>query len=823
MKTATLILVLTCTSFAANPRTIFKSIIVVDTLIDSALTSGSIVVNSAHKIVNGVVDSANNAKRAVFADSSKNTHKADTSIGAKRSVFSDSSTNSHKSDTSVVSRSSTLWGAHSVPAGQVNNYVLTTDGNNWSWTSKSLLDTTLPAIQSINGSSASAQTIKGEKGLEVLDSGATLQTHVIQPATGYIIPTGANNRVDSSNHADTADKSNRSAFSDSSTNSHKSDTSLAAKRSAFADSSTNSYKADTALDAGKFGGKSTAYYDTIGHGAKFNVDQTSPQTVIGTPRFPDLLFPSWSQGSPTYSTLNDYLKLTQSSGKLDSNSFVITANGNGTVSISGGKCVIKSTNTVNAETKFYDFIGQANISLVDSTVNYLVFNCPTLTVFASTSRDTIHQYDQFIVGRVYREGNDASEVSNTGMNVYNFNRRQHNKELEIYGLRYVSGAVVSEYGTRQLLSTSGVWYIGETRFTTPGKRSDTAGVDIYWRASPSGWKRTAGFTGSIPDTGYDNGSGTIVGLQNTNRYGIYFLYVCVQGDMYLVYGQGDYLTLADARAAVAPATLPHYVSTNTRLRYKLIFKKGATNFAELDEFTSNNYQISNAVSHNDLSGLQGGTSAQYYHLTAAQQTEISNDSISRAAFAHNADSLGHKPASYYDTIGHGTIGYIHRTFEFSLNGQASGTVGLFSRAGASTNNPAGLYPVTYNSNNFENGQTDGYVALHNCVINDLTITFAQVAVNQGTVGASPVIRLTFYKNRVAARDSIGIANITISSTGVGVNNSLGTNSKQAVTLTNLGISLTAGDAWGFEFTPLQANNNQINALGRAYVVIDTRE
>ncbi len=69
-------------------------------------------------------------------------------------------------------------------------------------------------ITSINTGTAAAHTIVGEQGLQVLDSGTNLYKHVIIPATGYIIPTGSNLRVDSASLCDTVKKvDNRYALS----------------------------------------------------------------------------------------------------------------------------------------------------------------------------------------------------------------------------------------------------------------------------------------------------------------------------------------------------------------------------------------------------------------------------------------------------------------------------------------------------------------------------------------------------------------------------------------------------------------------------------
>jgi hypothetical protein len=97
-------------------------------------------------------------------------------------------------DSCRASYKTTLWGTHPVPAEGMNNQVLTTDGaGTWSFSDKT--GGTAGTITSINGSSEALQTILGDNGLTVVDSGTGNFVHKIRPASGYIIPPGANDSI----------------------------------------------------------------------------------------------------------------------------------------------------------------------------------------------------------------------------------------------------------------------------------------------------------------------------------------------------------------------------------------------------------------------------------------------------------------------------------------------------------------------------------------------------------------------------------------------------------------------------------------------------
>lgn len=112
------------------------------------------------------------------------------------------------------------WDGQIKPADGTNGQVLKTDGvGNWFFADEGSVIAGF--IQSINGSNETAQTILGDNGLQVVDSGTGNPVHKIRPVSGKIIPSGTGDTV---------------SFSDSS------------------------------LGSASLGGYPASYHDSVGHG-----------------------------------------------------------------------------------------------------------------------------------------------------------------------------------------------------------------------------------------------------------------------------------------------------------------------------------------------------------------------------------------------------------------------------------------------------------------------------------------------------------------------------------------------------------------------------
>lgn len=361
---------------------------------------------------------------------------------------------------------------------------------------------------------------------------------------------------------------------------------------------------------------------------------TSTGTVDATPTneqlalFSDLItenikFPP-GVGSPDWDSVADFFNTCQSSGRISGGVVTAHAGPDGTVDISELVGLIRKTNALDSELVFFKMAAQASLALTDNNLNYLYldYNSGAPAIKATTDRTTIHEYDNFTVGRVYRSGT-AVDIVQSGTNIYNAYRRIHNRLIKRYGFHWCSGSAVAESDTRKLSVTDGVWYMGNTEIDVTGYDTNVSGDFSTYYLTGSTWTKTTGVT-QLGNTQYNDVVSGLVAL-GVSKFANYWVYLCPQGELYVVYGQVQYNSLAEAQAAQSPASLPDYLVKNARLVARISWKQGATNFSSITNANLVNLPASSAVTHNNLGGLQGGTSSEYYHLTNTQHTALSAD------------------------------------------------------------------------------------------------------------------------------------------------------------------------------------------------------
>jgi len=227
----------------------------------------------------------------------------------------------------------------------------------------------------------------------------------------------------------------------------------------------------------------------------------------------------------------------------------------------------------------------------------------------------------------------------------------------------------------------------------------------------------------------------------------------------------------------------------------------------------------------DLSGLVPNTrTVNGAPLSADVTLTTANvaDSVD-ARYCTDAEKVIIGNTSGVNTGNQDLSGYVttaSESYVFVMPGQASGTTGLFGKVGGTSQGQITM-PTTSNSNNDGNGGFDPYLVTTARTITTAYVHLRQVAVNQGTVGASPVARFDVYKHAYNGRTLVGSISVPINPTLCNVNNSLGTDHTQFVVVTGLSMALAAGDVFGLEFVNLQANNNQVNAIGRVKIILKT--
>jgi len=328
-------------------------------------------------------------------------------------------------------------------------------------------------------------------------------------------------------------------------------------------------------------------------------------------------------GAATYDDVQDWLNNTQSGGIVAGAE--ISDDGDGTITLSSGQGYIRTTTGDIGLIKAFDIAADSStgVALVDNDTNfvYVDYNAGSPKFAVTIDRDSIHISDQFDVGRVYRAGT-VLHIINSGNRLYNLPRIEHERLLGVRGFERASGGVVTEIGERYLGITAGTFYLGQDKITTTAQNTSSGDRFISHYYISGAWASSTGQQ-QIDNLQYNDITSTGLETLTANRYGVHWVYVHYDSDINVVYGQGDY-KLTEAENAVVPDILPNVVEDFGKLAAKVIIQKASTGFTSIVTAYKQLFPVSTPPGHNDLSGLQGGTADEYYHLTSAQHILATN-------------------------------------------------------------------------------------------------------------------------------------------------------------------------------------------------------
>lgn len=347
-------------------------------------------------------------------------------------------------------------------------------------------------------------------------------------------------------------------------------------------------------------------------------------------------------GSPTYNDVQDYLNATQSSGRIDGGVLTAHAGPNGTLDVSALKGFIKTSNSEIGEIRYFDLAAQSSVALTDNNINYIYveYNSGTPRLLVTTDRTSIRTTDQFTLGRAFRSGNSV-EVLQSGINAYNYVRKTHERWIDTFGgLSRANGCVISATNLTLALS-AGTLYAGTNKISISAVSAGGAFDKYYYNPTTAQWVKVTGET-SLSSTQYNlTSSGTGLATLTNNKYAVHWIYICAEGEIYNLYGQGDY-SLAEAQAVSAPAIIPNYLSQWALLAAKVIVAKNASVVYQLTPAWGTLFPMNTPSNHDDLGGLQGGTTGQYYHLTLSSYSSVFHANRSQIDTINQSMGTGNK-------------------------------------------------------------------------------------------------------------------------------------------------------------------------------------
>jgi len=267
------------------------------------------------------------------------------------------------------------------------------------------------------------------------------------------------------------------------------------------------------------------------------------------------------------------------------------------------------------------------LTLTDGVQNFLtvIYNSGTPIYEITTTASLINNSNRLLIATMWRSGSEIHwAVVNWGLSTAT---RLNDRLINIQ--RYVrsSGLTLGETSTpvaNTITSTSGLLWYGIKAFGQTAQTSASNNVDFYYH-SGGNWTHTTQST--YNNSQYDDG--TNLQSLNPSKFTVNWIYLFVNGDglpkLAFHLGSDQYSTVAAAAGASEPAQPPILLQMAILLG-RIIVGTGASTASQIDSAFTSVFSGTAITDHNNLAGLQGGSVGQYYHLTSAQATVVSNTS-----------------------------------------------------------------------------------------------------------------------------------------------------------------------------------------------------
>lgn len=321
---------------------------------------------------------------------------------------------------------------------------------------------------------------------------------------------------------------------------------------------------------------------------------------------------------------------------------LISDNGDGTYSVAAGSGYIRATNDPTDTLLAFDWDAAGPFTPANNAIRYvgIEYNAGSPQVVQRTTRNWNLQ-TEFPLGQVVLD-NGVVHILNAPQGVGDHAGKMIEAMKETMAFardRYNGGLLISESAdtNRNVALTAGAVWFGLNEFAISSIDTAVSGsFQGYYRDGSGGWSVSTGLT-QWNNSQYDDGTGTLATMTSA-RYAVNWFYLDVEGngELVMLYPQNQYNTVAQAEEEGTPQDIPPRVRSHCILVGRIIYQKDNTTAASVHSAFNTSFSIGGVANHNDLSGLQGGTSNEYYHLTAARHTDLTDGGDSTLHF-HSSD------------------------------------------------------------------------------------------------------------------------------------------------------------------------------------------
>ena len=300
-----------------------------------------------------------------------------------------------------------------------------------------------------------------------------------------------------------------------------------------------------------------------------------------------------------------------------------------------------------------------DFSIADGELFYVVanYNNGAPVVQAVSDIATIGESTIIPISTVLRRGTQIQTLLWGELALGSVNKI-HARLVKTQRFALQSGLALSVSGMHVVVASGVVWH-GTVADDLEGVVTSLAENDI-WLAEDTNGTWTYTLVDEFDNTHYND---LVTGFEALapNRYAANWVFRAVDPDkkiLYIVLGTTD-AGLDDTLRASMPA-IPAEILAGSMLVGRIVVKRGETVPDAVEQALAMNLSYAHAAEHNNLSGLQGGTTDEYYHLTSAEKTNIDgvtspiqtqlNGKLSTTGKAADANKLDGKDSTDFNQI-----------------------------------------------------------------------------------------------------------------------------------------------------------------------------
>jgi len=264
-------------------------------------------------------------------------------------------------------------------------------------------------------------------------------------------------------------------------------------------------------------------------------------------------------------------------------------------------------------------------ALSNNDTNYIVINynggSPVYDVL--TDNSTINDSNIVLYLIVYRANNfvHVLDFGNEGAGLPN---KLNDRIIATDRFARESGFSLALSGSTGVVTLSGgiAWNATNRQSLVAVNSQD----DVFFQSYHSGstWVYTT-TSNTLNNLYYDTSTDKVLATAGKYLVNWYFRGQEVNDHLYEVWSTDEYDTVSEAQLSTEP-NLPELITSHAFLTGRIIVQVSATTGIVESAFVQV-FQPTTVQSHNDLTGIQGGSAGQYYHLTSSEYANVAYKNV----------------------------------------------------------------------------------------------------------------------------------------------------------------------------------------------------